>query len=66
MRDIRVMFVGDSHVAGVGDPDGPGWLAADRPGAAAALLAAPRPGDCEPDWSVVERELLDSKAATDL
>lgn len=26
MRDIRVTFVGDSIVAGVGDPAGHGWV----------------------------------------
>jgi predicted DNA-binding protein len=30
--------------------------------AAAALLAAPRPADPEPDWAEIERELLDSTA----
>jgi predicted DNA-binding protein len=31
-----------------------------RRAAADALLSAPRPSDPEPDWSEVERELLDS------
>lgn len=26
MRDVRVLFFGDSLVAGVGDPDGQGWV----------------------------------------
>jgi transposase len=33
-----------------------------RRGAAAQLLAAPRPADPEPDWAEVERQLLDSSA----
>ena len=36
---------------------------AGRRRAAAALLDAPRPADPEPDWTDVERELLDSSAA---
>jgi predicted DNA-binding protein len=31
--------------------------------AAGELLSAPRPGDPEPDWSEVERELLDASPA---
>jgi predicted LPLAT superfamily acyltransferase len=38
---------------------------AGRRRAAAALLSAPRPADPEPDWSEVERELLDSAAPAD-
>jgi hypothetical protein len=38
---------------------------AGRRRAAAALLNAPRPADPEPDWSEVERELLDSTAPAD-
>lgn len=34
--------------------------------AAAVLLDAPRPGDPEPDWAEVERELLDSTAPADM
>ena len=26
MTDLRVVFVGDSFVAGVGDPEGRGWV----------------------------------------
>lgn len=33
-----------------------------RHAAAAALLAAPRPSDPEPDWAEVERDLLDATA----
>lgn len=37
---------------------------ADRHSAAAAgLLSAPRPRDPEPEWSEIERELLDSSFA---
>lgn len=39
---------------------------AGRRRAAAALLDAPRPAGREPDWSEVERELLDSRVASDL
>ena len=34
--------------------------------AATQLLNAPRPEGREPDWSEVERDLLDSRAASDL
>jgi acyl-CoA thioesterase I len=36
MRDLRVMFVGDSTVAGVGDPAGQGWVGRALAGAFAA------------------------------
>ena len=36
MRDIRVIFLGDSLVAGVGDPDGAGWVGRVVGGAFAA------------------------------
>lgn len=34
-----------------------------RSAAASRLLSAPRPSDPEPDWSEVERELLDASPA---
>jgi lysophospholipase L1-like esterase len=36
MRDLRVMFIGDSFVAGVGDPAGLGWVGRAVAGAFAA------------------------------
>jgi hypothetical protein len=36
-----------------------------RHAAAAELLGAPRPGDPEPDWADVERELLDAPGPSD-
>jgi hypothetical protein len=39
---------------------------ASRRGAGVELLNAPRPEGREPDWSEVERDLLDSRVAPDL
>lgn len=39
---------------------------AGRQQAAATLLDAPRPSDPEPDWTEVEREMLDSVVAPGL
>jgi predicted DNA-binding protein len=38
-------------------------LTDDRRRAATELLSAPRPAGAEPDWSEIEREMLDSRGA---